>query len=320
MGRKQPSAQNRQRRSHPHGYLAKILRVLLALLYIASLVVFASPPVEAQAPYSWVAYNDLAWATGQPEAKITKYTITGSTSGTLVDYGTGSPVSAQVQISLSGSMTVTASGDRAGSEPASGTDAYDTFHGIVDSTGLVVYTGGSWSVTLTFTGLDPARTYTFATTANRDGGYSDRYSRFTISGADSATNASTPGVTVISNESVAFNTGENTAEGYVARWTGIQPGSDGSFTVTVAPHQGNSAYGPSVFMLAEEAGGDPPVQHTLSVTNDGNGSVALSPAGPVYNAGTVVTLTPVPAAGYQFSGWTGDNAADLVDNGNGTWS
>jgi YVTN family beta-propeller protein len=69
----------------------------------------------------------------------------------------------------------------------------------------------------------------------------------------------------------------------------------------------------------------PPVQFILTLTSVGDGSIApqpvpLTPAGTAalalaatsggqvsgkYNAGTVVTLTPVPAAGSRFSGWSG---------------
>jgi len=64
----------------------------------------------------------------------------------------------------------------------------------------------------------------------------------------------------------------------------------------------------------------PPVQYTLTATGDGNGSVTLSPAGGTYNAGTTVTLTPVPNSGYKFDSWGGTNAGDLSDNGDGTWN
>jgi hypothetical protein len=59
--------------------------------------------------------------------------------------------------------------------------------------------------------------------------------------------------------------------------------------------------------------------YTLSVGNDGNGTV--NPSSGTYPAGTVVTLTPVPTnSSYQFATWTGTNAADPKDNGDGTWS
>jgi len=49
-----------------------------------------------------------------------------------------------------------------------------------------------------------------------------------------------------------------------------------------------------------------PPQYTLTANPVGFGSVTLSPAGGVYNSGTVVTLIATPNAGYQFSGWSGD--------------
>jgi hypothetical protein len=110
-----------------------------------------------------------------------------------------------------------------------------------------------------FTGLDPSKTYTFATSASRaksttDGapGYTDRYSVYTISGVDAATNASTPGTQeYLGNPlSVWFNTGNNHDEGYVARWTGIRPGVDGTFKVrATATPSVNQAYAFDVFML-----------------------------------------------------------------------
>jgi len=49
-----------------------------------------------------------------------------------------------------------------------------------------------------------------------------------------------------------------------------------------------------------------PVQYTLTANTIGSGAVTLNPAGGVYNSDAVVTLTPIPAAGFQFSGWSGD--------------
>lgn len=52
------------------------------------------------------------------------------------------------------------------------------------------------------------------------------------------------------------------------------------------------------------------VSYTLStaVAGPGQGTIAASPAGPTYPAGTIVTLTAQPAAGSTFSGWSGDGA------------
>ncbi|MGH7597182.1 MAG: InlB B-repeat-containing protein, partial [bacterium] len=67
----------------------------------------------------------------------------------------------------------------------------------------------------------------------------------------------------------------------------------------------------------------PPTQYTLTVNTSGSGSVALNPPGGTYSSGTTVTLTATPAAGFQFSGWSGDltgatNPATLTMNANKT--
>jgi hypothetical protein len=51
----------------------------------------------------------------------------------------------------------------------------------------------------------------------------------------------------------------------------------------------------------------PPAQFVLSLTTVGSGTISANPQ-PVsgtYTAGTVVSLIPVPAANFQFSGWSG---------------
>jgi len=44
---------------------------------------------------------------------------------------------------------------------------------------------------------------------------------------------------------------------------------------------------------------------TTAVDGTGSGSVSLNPAGGVYGHGTVVTVTPAPATGSTFTGWSG---------------
>lgn len=60
---------------------------------------------------------------------------------------------------------------------------------------------------------------------------------------------------------------------------------------------------------------------TLSVQVVGEGSVDVSPQKDSYLYGEVVTLTPIPAQGYEFSGWSGDlsgnnNPAQVTMTGN----
>ena len=198
---------------------------------------------------------------------VTTYNIgtgsPGSSSGELIDFNTGASTGVTVTMFQSGGVIWqpdTSSDWYGGYDTAVGTDAYNTFHGIADMTGVIYYGSTGWYVDITFTGLDPAKEYTFATSASRaNSTYTTRVTRYTISSVDEATNASTSDVTEINNLSVAFNTGDNHDEGLVARWTGIQPGSDGSFTVRAqADGSTNQAYSFDVFMLQEE-GGIPPL-------------------------------------------------------------
>lgn len=219
--------------------------------------------------YAWAAYNDCVYQSSNQYigSNVTTFGVgtdfTGDTSGVLLNQATGASTGITATLSTGGSGVVwQPSTDTGGSDPASGTDAYTTFHGLADMTGVLYYgsTSSTWYVDLTLTGLDPSKTYTFATSAVRDGGstYADRISRYTISGIDAATNASTSGVTVVDNETVAFITGTNYDQGYVARWTGIQPGADGEFVIRAQPHTTQyKAYAFDVFMVAEES--DTPV-------------------------------------------------------------
>ncbi len=47
-------------------------------------------------------------------------------------------------------------------------------------------------------------------------------------------------------------------------------------------------------------------RYALALSTFGFGDVTLNPAGGIYEAGTVVTLTATPALGFQFSGWSGN--------------
>ncbi|MBO0724436.1 MAG: immunoglobulin domain-containing protein, partial [Blastocatellia bacterium] len=48
----------------------------------------------------------------------------------------------------------------------------------------------------------------------------------------------------------------------------------------------------------------------LSLSTQGQGTIQSIPAGPAYQAGTIVQLTAVPATGWRFSNWSGDLTGD----------
>ena len=188
----------------------------------------------------WTAYNDCVY---EPThlyigANVTTYGIGGgfggATSGELLRQ-TGAPATGVIAtLTQSGGVQWQPSETTGGADTAVGTDAYNTFFGYANMRGVVYYGAAGWYVDLTFTGLDPAKQYTFATSASRGGSggdYPSRKSIFTLNDANTYTNASTSGVDVLADNAVAFVTGTNYSEGYVARWTGITAGPDGSFSV-----------------------------------------------------------------------------------------
>ena len=295
----------------------------------ACVEVLTTPPVE-----NWLAYNDCVYQSSNNYigANVTTFGIgsgySGPTSGELADQATGGHTGATVTLTESGGVQWQPSDDGGGHDPDAGTDAYDTFHGLADMTGVIYYgSTAGWYVDLTFTGLDPEKVYDFATSAARcgsGGDYAQRKTIYTISGIDGSTNSSSGGVDVISPTSVAFVTGTNETEGYIARWTDIDPGTDGSFVVRAEPHSsspssGRKAYAFDVFMLQESDAITP--QYTLTVNTAGNGSVILDPPGGLYNSGTSVELTADADPGWIFSGWSGDlggsgNPETILMNGN----
>jgi len=210
----------------------------------------------------WIAYNDCI---GTSPGNVTYYasnTIGGgggfeTPSGLLKRYsdGTFTAVTATLTSSnISGST---------GSMPNAGTPAHNAFNGILNLAGSASYnsSGSAWYYQVTFSGLDPTKSYEFVTTANRGGTYTPaRMSQFSILGADSFTNASTAGVSVISAGVLHLNSGSNTANGDIIKWTGITA-ADGVFTIRsenvpfggLGQPSGSHGYGLQGFSLEELA-------------------------------------------------------------------
>ncbi len=238
----------------------KIKRLMIAIMGVAAVMAAGT----ASAVADFVTYNDCVHG-GSP-ANTTIYSAYmgdgggfETPSGLLKDFTSGPYTSVTATLTganISGSISAA---------PSSGTDAYSVFNGKVnlgDWSTSYNSSSSDWYYQVTFTGLDPSKSYEFVTTANRDSvsydgsGTSSRWTKFSIIGADTYTNASTLGVTQISPNVVEFNTGYNTVNGYVARWTGITA-ADGSFTVisqnvgAAGPGEAKKSYGMEGFMLAE---------------------------------------------------------------------
>ncbi len=92
--------------------------------------------------------------------------------------------------------------------------------------------------------------------------------------------------------------------------------------VEIGPYVGNFGTNPAAEMevdyvfdtanpISPEDGGGS-TQYTLSTSVQGSGSVTLNPPGGTYDCGTVVDLTAVPAAGWDFDFWAGDANGTLA--------
>ena len=224
--------------------------------------------VAEESSGGFTAYNDCSSSATTP-ANTTQYRGDGTTSGFLKDFDTGT-----VQpVTLAITATQVAYNGTGGPMPNSGTDAYNVFNGKVVFDDVCYYgtTTGTWWMDATFSGLDPAKQYEFVASVNRNGStYTGRFTKFTIYGADACVQASTPGVDVLSNESVRFCTGYNTVNGYVARWTKIRCGADGTFAVRAEDGAGAEAgksYGFDGIMLRETFVPEPGTLTGIAVSN-----------------------------------------------------
>jgi hypothetical protein len=141
-----------------------------------------------------------------------------------------------------------------------GTDGYNAFNGIVDLTGSFELDTTILQCTMTFNNLDPNKEYIITTTANRNNvDYTNqRWAKVTMEGAETYTQASSTGVVINNESSVSFCIGYNTVNGYVAKWTGVTSGSDGSFSIKSqwdntlgSGAQNTKGYAMSAFCLEE---------------------------------------------------------------------
>jgi hypothetical protein len=193
------------------------------------------------------AVNDLGGSSGTGTTNYSTggnfATAGGVSSGLLKDYATNTNTSVTLSVSTPAGYGDAQwdSGTSNGGMSASGTDAYNLFNGKLNALGYLWYNDLTNSRTrLTFTGLSPSATYTFALFGNRNNaGYTDRFTITELVGADSFTNTSSVGTTQ-SGALTTVVTGANTANGYLAQYSDISAGADGTFYVDVYGAVGGS--------------------------------------------------------------------------------
>ncbi|MBN1674284.1 MAG: lamin tail domain-containing protein [Kiritimatiellae bacterium] len=246
------------------------------------------------------AYNDLCWASGQISANIT--TLTQGESGQLVDYNSGSTVPVTLSVTGGGGPQT----DQ-GVHPASGTDAYEVFNGKVDGAGLINY---GPDLILTVSGLDPSLEYEFVLYGNRgNSAYTDRTTRAVISDAAGFANASSAGATIsttaAADDTTVICNGNNTQNGYVTRYTEIDPGADGDFSVTLSDSA--TRFYANAVMLKAQRPGTGPTRLDIRIAG-GMDDVEENSSGTVYVDSSDIELVDDNAVnqtvGLRFSGVT----------------
>ncbi|MBN1674527.1 MAG: chitobiase/beta-hexosaminidase C-terminal domain-containing protein [Kiritimatiellae bacterium] len=174
----------------------------------------------------FVAYNDLCWTNTQLSANITVYTR--SEGGPLVDSNTGNPLACTLSLDDGGGGPYLTQG----AGPAAGTDAYAVFNGKVDCAGLISYGA---NITLTIAGLDPSLRYEFVLFGNRDNpDYTARITKATLSDVVDFVNESSAGLAAPGDATTQICNGWNRENGYVVRYTNVDPGPDGDLVLTLA--------------------------------------------------------------------------------------
>ena len=186
------------------------------------------------------AYNDLSWASGQRTGNITKYTTDNGVGdppegyeGFLIDYLSGSVV--QAHLKVTGGQWNGDDHAQKGSPSVQGTDAFEYFNEKIDTRGVLSY--GNSPIELHLSALDPRWNYNLLLFGNRaDLRYADLLTTYTLCDVASFKNESSLGTDFygLGDPSTQILNGDNTLNGYVARFTDIDPGHDGVFKVVIS--------------------------------------------------------------------------------------
>jgi hypothetical protein len=263
------------------------MRMRLVILTVCALL---ASPVQADLmsytgeTYSWIACNNLTATLGQAlPSGVTGIAIDEDRPaasvpiGELKDYSIGLGVAVMLEVSKpTGYLWVDST---AAQSP--GLIFADVLGG--SYTGNVIAHNRGTQQLLTFTGLDPSKTYTFAGVATAPSQYHNSLSTVELLSVAGATNESVLTTGGVGDGHDGFSDplpqfpgfGISTLRTYVsfldddlAMWAEIDPGPDGTFSVLVTSVQiGYREWAPGLdaIVLAEEAAEDIPEPATMSL-------------------------------------------------------
>ena len=283
------------------------------------------------------SYNDLAWGTGQLNTNITTFTSPNGgsgllSSGPLKDFATGNATA--VTMTVTGGTYSGAGQATQGADPTMG-DAFTAFDGKVNGLGVLSYIDMAGSnLVITFTNMSPNKVYDLTFFADRNANGWDRASLVTLSGQDSFVNTSS----VASDNPDTTNypggvlfTGPTSPEtrlpsanpnGYVARFSNIKSGGDGTVVLTIsfdgAPaNQFQGKYGSAIRLI--EAGstpndisGDGKADVVLRNTSTGDVGVWLGNGLTLGATGIIASAVPAEWVIADLGDLDGDGKADVV--------
>ena len=285
------------------------------------------------------SYNDLAWGTGQLNMNITTFTSPNGGSGLLSngqlkDFATGNATA--VTLEVTGGSFVGDAQAAQGANPTMG-DAFAAFDTKVNGLGVLSYTdapGPGGNLVLTFTNMNPNKVYDLTFFADRNADGWDRASLVTISGQDVFVNTSSVAAdnpdTVNYPGGVLF-TGPASPEtrlpsanpnGYVARFSNVKSGSDGTVVLTISfdgsvGEQFKGKYGSALRLIesgntSNDVNADGKADIVWRNTNDGSVAAWLMNG---LSASSKGLLAGTPPAAWVIKGVgdvNGDGKADLV--------
>jgi len=154
-----------------------------------------------------------------------------------VDFSTGLPTAVSLEVLGGEFIPLNAT---QGANPTTG-DAFTLFNGKVSGQGAISYVNDvNNSLILIFTNLLPSKVYDLAYFAHRNNYAWDRASLVTLSGQDAFTNTSSVGIDNLGAPLFSGPSDPSTRlpadndPGYVARFSNIDPGPDGTVLLTIS--------------------------------------------------------------------------------------